>query len=85
MISTTHLSHVSRRTQHCRHNHNIRKRDPRRALRPAEVLVAVDHHVYHLFVNPNSCAYTRNRKEVVRDVLFHFMIAGSWWMTVRVC
>lgn len=38
------ISHISRRTQHSRHQHHVCKRDPGCSLRPAEVLVAVGGH-----------------------------------------
>lgn len=43
--SSTHLSHISRSPQHRRHEKHVREGDPRGAAGPAEVLVAVDHHV----------------------------------------
>jgi hypothetical protein len=48
----THLRHVSKSSEHSRDQDNVCDGDPRCALRPAEVLVAVDHHVCCVVSSP---------------------------------
>jgi hypothetical protein len=45
--SPTHISHISRHAEHSRNNHHVCDSDPRRSRCPLEVLMSVDHHVYH--------------------------------------
>jgi hypothetical protein len=56
MFIQTHLGHVSSRTQHSRHQHNVGEREPSCSLRPAEVLVAVGGHVYSSSVPYIACS-----------------------------